>query len=319
MSTISSLTTSSITTSVELKAPFPNIGTPASLCILSYLEYFELSRFSAASKGANNLRDSNNFQLERAIFSTIRIFDRAQWKEYYNAKVTSQYDARKIDQRVLRAFLKAYYGPDPMGRGRVCDNCLIPTVVPSRLMRIRHTYNFYENNSLSLLGKLAEHPLKGYAAKYLKDQTPSLQQNGMTPAGASRLVILLKGVIARNKPWSKESQNPDKRGQVQILREMFDRTRWGCLPNAISQNTVIFAHHAISGQRPMGDKTGIEGCWTFGRTVELVRYDGQDVTHMISGGFRAFFPAGGPPPVGLDVSGSLVAAENIGVPLLREF
>ena len=314
-----SSSSSSTITSVEPAAPFPKMNVDTSLHILSYLKYSELSRFVCVSKGAYELRDSENFQLERGIFSTIRIFDRTHWKEYYNAEVTDEYDASKIDATILRDFLKAYYGPNPIGSGRVCDNCLTPTVVPRGIwFKIQSGY-FYENHSLSLLGKLAEHPLKGHAAKYVDDQSEALQQHGMTPAsGSSRLVIQLKDVIGRSKPWSKESQNPDKRGQVQILSELFARTGWGRLPDALTQNTVVFAHHAITGARPLGDKTGIEGTWTFGRTVELVRHE-YELSHMVSGGFKQVDPVGGSAPAGLHLDYSDFVNDVDGVPAVREF
>lgn len=306
--------------SVEPKAPFPKIGPDASLHILSYLEYSDLTRFSGVSKGSHNLRDRNNLQLERVIFSTIKIFDRVHWKEYYNAEVTDEYDASKIDSGVLRKFLKAYYGPNPIGPGRVCDNCLTPTLVPKGIwFKIQSGY-FYENHSLSLLGKLAEHPLKGHAAKYFDDEALALQQHGMTPTRElSRLVIQLKGVVARNKPWSKESQNPYERGKVQILRGLFARTGWGYLPDALSQNSVVFAHHAITGERPLGNKTGIEGCWTYGCTVELVRWE-QNAYHITSGGFKEIDPVEDSAPAELHVYNFYyLVNESHGVVVMMKF
>ena len=263
------------------KEPFPKIGADVSLHILSYLEYSDLTRFSAVSEGARILRDSRNFQLERIIFSKIRIFDRAHWKEYYNVEITDRYDANKINCKVLRRFLTVFYGKHPLnGPGRVCDYCLIPAVVPSRIKR-REPSPVEERYSLFHLGKLAEHPLKGYAAKFVTDQPKIFQMHGNIIAESSSLVIQLKGVIGRNKCWTNEFQRQYPQGQVQLLNKIRTNTGWGCLPDAISQNTIIVAHHAVTGKRPHGDETGIEGCSTVGRTVEQVLN-----AQMCSGLFR---------------------------------
>ena len=193
------------------------------LHILSYLEYSDLNRFSVASKGARDLRDGNNFQLERAIFSKIEIFDRKHWNEYWNVEVTGQYDADKIDIKVLKEFLQTYYGKNPIGPGRVCDDCLTPALVPSEIGRKKSTdidSNANEKYCLSVLGEVAEHPLKGHPAKYAY-QSEALKQHGMTPAGPTKLVIKIKGVIARQKPWAE---------QIKILNKLFTKTGWGAWP-----------------------------------------------------------------------------------------
>lgn len=252
--------------------PFPKIAHDAGSHILSYLGYSDLSRFAAASRGARDLRDKSNFQLERFIFSKIEIFDRKHWKEYWNVEVTDQYDAGKMDIKVMRAFLRAYYGPNPIGPGRACDHCLTPAVVPSQMHRKHSSDSVEEQYCLSVLGEIAEHPLKGYPAKYAR-LSESLRQHGMTPSGHAKLVVKMTGVIGRCKRWSE---------QVQILNEMHAKTGWGSLPDALSQNTTILAHHAITGERAHGDATGMEGQMTYGRTIEKLRFIEEN---MVSGGF----------------------------------
>lgn len=295
---------------VVSKTSFSQLPSELKISILSCLDDFAVCRFFTVCKSANALKDESNFYLERRIFSHVEIFDQARWKNYFDGgKVTDEYNFDKIDITVLRAFLRSYYGPNPIGPGRVCDNCLIPTLVPGGFWRQYPGYLVYENHSLSLLEKLAEKPKKGPPAKY-SAQTRALEQHAMTPAqDKTRLVIQLKGVIARNKPWSE---------QIRTLKDLFNRTGWGCLPDALSQNTLVFAHHAMTGERPLGDPTGIEGCWTYGRTKERVLY-GQNAYPMISGGFMEVVPIEGPARAELAVSHYSYDYWSYGVVVLRKF
>lgn len=251
--------------------PLPKLSSHIESNVLSFLTYPELCIFSSISKGAQASRNRNNSQLERAIFSKIRIFDRAQWKAVWNRDVTSQYDADKIHARTLKTFLNAYYGPNPIGPGRVCDHSLIPVVVP-------------EDLCFNELGELIQHPLKGYTAK-LDPNTRAMEQHGRVPSGYTRLVIKMREVIGRELPCP---------GQVAAIRSL--PVGWRNLPNAFSQNTVILAHHAITGERYHGNKTGMEGCPTNGRTVEVVSNYFGNVFPMISGYFGGVFPSDASPP-----------------------
>src|SRR3990167_1865266 len=189
------------------KKLIPNLCTDISLNILSYIgSYRDFTALLGAHKVAN--------QFEGWIFSQIQIFDRGHWEKYYGVKVTNQFDADKIDMRIRRDFLRTYYGPNPIGTGLVKDNCLIPTVRPQYVdsgkycLRIVNRIFGKSNFCLRKLGELAEHPNIGHAAKYYWYPMEALKQHGTTKAESPRLVILLKGVVARNKPWSNESQNP---------------------------------------------------------------------------------------------------------------
>jgi hypothetical protein len=239
--------------------------------------------------------------LERSLFSRVEIFDCTKWKVCWDAEITDKYEPNKIEIRVLRAFLKCYWGPNPIGPGKVKDHCLIPTVVPAKLK----VQDVTLHHSLNVAEFLAKQPKEGHAAKYM-DQTKALKQYGNAGTKEDELVLLLKGVVARNKPWSKDSQDPSERGQVQCLRDLNASTGYGCEtePDALSQNTVLFAHHTVTGERPFGDNTGMEGRYTYGRTREEVRY-GEDAYHMVSGGFmagQALGPLGGSAPAELYVN-----------------
>jgi hypothetical protein len=176
--------------------------------------------------------------------------------------------------------------------------------------------------NLELLGQLAEYPGgNGHKAKYAYD-TEALEQHGTVKVERASLVLLLQGVIGRNKPWSRESENPEERGQVQALRDLNAPTGYGCEedPDGLSQDTVLFAHHAATGEYPFGDDSGMEGRYTYGRTRELVLV-GQNGYHMVSGCFSAgaIGPLGGSAPAGLGVDYNRFGGECNGVGVLRKF
>ena len=146
-------------------------------------------------------------------------------------------------------------------------------------------------------------------------------------AEGANLVLLLQGVVGRNKPWSKESTNPNERGQVQELQALNARTGYGCEPepDALSQNTVLFAHHAATHERPFGDNNGMESQYTYCRTREFVSYpigDSMISGQMMSGSFKAEVVT--PPGVSIPAGFWLCCdnsfdREHLAVGVLRKF
>lgn len=269
---------------------FPQQGRDITLEIMSRLDYPDILRFLSVCKGAYVLKE----KAERRLFSRIEIFDRTHWKEYWGVDITDQYDADKIEIRILRAFLKTYFKHNPLGPGRVKDACLIPAVVPAA-------------SDLMLLGKVAKKPKKGHGADY-KVFSWALEAHGKKCATEPKLIVLLKEVVCRDQSWE---------DQVQFLNVLNDKRDYKCVtdPDAISQITVLFAHHAVTGECPFGDNNGMEGKWTYGRTRELVHYVGEE-SRMMSGGFTAmyFFAS-----AGLHVTDSPYDDNSKGIAVMSKF
>jgi hypothetical protein len=249
------------------------------------LNYREIAHFFSTSQGACKFQEKQNNRLERRIFSQVPIFGRAQYQDYWGVEITDEFDPQKIDIRVLRTFLKTYDSPNPVdSRQLVRYTSLIPTVVPERVTVEGRVFDF----NLQLLGQIAQHPGgRGNQAQYSRESR-ALKDHGMVKAEHANLALLLQGVARRNQPWSKESENRNEKGQVQALQDLNDRTGFGCQkePDALSQNTTLFANYTVKGQCQFGDDHGMDGRYTYGRTRELVHYDGQDEHHMLSGGFK---------------------------------
>ena len=251
-------------------------------------------------------------------FSRVQIFDRTHWQERWRAEIPDTCDPSKIAIVRLRRFMKAYHGPNPLdimyGRSvirKVKDSCLIPTVVPQTVTVDRNASPF----SLLKLEELAKHPAEGPAAKYKNNQSSALQQHGHTPAGETVIVLQLDEVAERGKSWEE---------QLEFLDAMKTITKWDCetRPKALPQNTVVFAHHNVTDERPLGNGNGKERQPTGARTDDPVVYNNQSYP-MFSGYFSKsdeISKIGGSAPAELFVSNFFsFVHEDGGVGVQRKF
>ena len=192
----------------------------------------------------------------------------------------------------------------------------MPTVVPVEV-RVADKVSKFCHKELKALTWDCE---EGHVAKYVF--APSVRDHESTGITKARLVILLKGVLVRGAPWSKEpkvitwlngSEVLTDRGQVQILKWLNDKANYGCEtePDGLSQNTVLLAHHAATGQFPFGDDKGLEGKKTYGRTRETCIYPNF---HMVSGGFSHANPWSQ-----LNCNANSDDFEYIGVAVMKKF
>lgn len=297
-----------ITSNSSSQAFLEIIPVDACVRVLSFLDYPDLNRFFSTCKRGGYLREASGNYAERVSFSRVQIFDRVHWKQYRNAEITEKYEPFKIEIRTLRAFLKCYWGPNPVGPGRVKDHCLIPTVQSAKVKIEGVTLQY----CLNVAEDLAKRPKEGSAAKF-RGQTDALKLHGNEGTENDELVIYLKKIQARGKSW---------KAQVAYLKDLNDRTRYGCVePDLLSQVTVSFAHYQLTGERPFGDHTGMEKEYTYGRTSNEVLY-GEEIEQAISGGFGAgqALNSGDLAPAELDVDDSSYdMPERYGVYVVRKF
>jgi len=276
-----------------------------------------------------------------------KMMGREEWAFYYGVEIGPETEEIKAALE-FRPFYKFYHGPNPVdvmenkmkNEGepkrlvrQICETSLIPTIVPKKVIPICETsliptivpkkviptihviginlinLELERDFNLKVLGELAEHPQNGHAAKYAYE-SDAVKQHGTNGTDRTHLVFLLKDVVARNKKWVE---------QVQYLKALKVHTGYECEaePEALSQNTAVMAHHAVTGERPFGDESGLEGRRTYGRTVELM----NNAKHVISGGFSAgaIGPLGGSDSAELHVSDCRFDIEYYGVGVLRKF
>jgi hypothetical protein len=280
---------------------FPRLGPQVvAHSIGSFLAYRDLVSFSNTNKYLDSIGEIR----ERSIFSDIPIFGKKEHELYWEVEITDKFEPAKINKRALRRFLKTYFGPNPLYPTElVKDTCLIPIVVPVRVMVEGISFDY----NLNLLGDIASHPRIGNAANYGFDSSDLELHGEDTPQEEACLVIVLKDVTGRNFSWE---------GAVQILQDLNEETGYGCEiePEARALVAAIFAHYAVTGERAFGNDTGIEGRRAYVRTKELVRCL-FGVCHMKVGNFIPGLVdlLGDSAPATLDVMPSVWFSEHTGV------
>ena len=231
-----------------------------------------------------------------------KMMGREEWEFYYGVDIGPETDEIKEALKFSR-FYKFYHGPNPVDvmegqRVRqVCETSLIPTIVPKKVKttigiisldshndEIDTDTNLERDFNLQELGKLAEHRKNGHAAKYAY-MSDALDQHGTDGIDQADLVILLKGVVARNQPWGRQVQYLEELNNG-IEKDLNDDIGYECetKPDALSQNTALMAHHTVTKECPFGTSLGIEGRASaiYSRTIEMV----NNVRHVASGCFR---------------------------------
>ena len=236
-----------------------------------FLTYSDVVCFFNTSKGGRSIREI----VERQMFSRIPIFGKDCYQRFWGVEITDRFEPQKIDIRILRTFLKTYYGPNPVDPTKgVKSTCLFPTVIPKWMIVEGRGFDF----NLNLLEDIASHPRIGEnnASKYW-DNPEDLEPIGENSLQEAHLAIILVGVIGRGDSWE---------AQVQRLRDLNERTKYGCEtePDVLSITTAAFAVNAVRAERPFGDQTGLERRDTYSRTKELVQWR-QFKCHIMVGNF----------------------------------
>lgn len=234
--------------------------------IASFLPYPGLCNYSATSKGAQKLRNYNEYQLDREQLSRIGIFDERRFKQEWKVEIVAQ-----ISNKGVRAFLNVYYGdPDPLGRpGKVRDYCLIPVVVPTKVRDIdsKGPFRDFDNDELDKLARRST----TYPAKlvFTEDLSKLLDKS---QAAYARIVIKINRVVGRG-------------GELPELMRAIHKLPpgWDALPNILSQNLALIGHHALTGKHYHGGDLGMELSRTEGVTSQTVQC--WNTTYPVSSGF----------------------------------
>jgi len=226
-----------------------------------------------------------------------KFFDHAAWQKYWGVDIDPEEEDFNPQEEIrylpeFDRFYGVYHGPNPIDLWenkmkredepdrpvrKVFEMCFIPTIVPKQV-KINGKAQAY---NLRLLEKLAKKPKSGHPGSYTglpSDTEPpnaKLETCLTKEIDQTHVAILLNVVVARNQTWSEQGQ------YLTDLRTV--HSNYGCEiePEASSQNTVLMAHHAVTGELPFHlSSSGIEGCPTLARTAEVVE------EHLISGNFQ---------------------------------
>lgn len=203
-------------------------------------------------------------------------------------------------------FYAFWDGPDPINPAqRVCDTHLPPVLRP-QFVTLPATDGLQPYN-VSLLGRLVKNPQKGER----QSQFETGFERGLpdeTPPEPAAWLVMRRGVIGRNQRFS---------ALTEPLFDLTRRTRAGyeAAPSVINLSTVVFTRYVTTGERHLGDQSGVEGCitWSFTSTEQLTPYG---YYRVIIGNFT---PPGITSPGCLGHYATLGANWEAGIALLRVF
>jgi len=217
---------------------YPKLTDDVAHQIASFFDYPTLCNFSAASIGSHRLRDRFNFQLDLRFFSKIKIFDLASYQEEWRATVTAT-----LYVETIREFLNQYFRKDILGRpGIVGDYCLTPALVPVTIKLQNGRFRNFSLNDLSIIASNSS----TFPAK-MEYISPNTHHFGKTISERAKLVIVMDRFM-RHETWEEREE---------FLKSL--PPEWGSPPNLLSLCVAIFAEHALTGRRYLGDQTGEEG------------------------------------------------------------
>jgi hypothetical protein len=205
-----------------------------------------------------------------------------------------------------------------------CDTHFPPFLCPETLLEtaelpppaLRHRFASYVDRTdydLETLERLVQNPKEGHPSKFADDGA-ALEQNRKSKAGPSCYIVVRKELFARNLPTDK---------QREYMKQVNDKTNAGyeVLPRALHLATAALVHHTVTGERYLGDATGMEKFSSYGRCEDKVKYRNLRYP-VIVGGQVLFVPGvvgGLRPSGGLSLSYVDFDRDHIGVVGLRKF
>ena len=196
-------------------------------------------------------------------------------------------------------FYDFWHGPDPIDPTKQrCETHHMPFICPERVIRVidDRTHEVFPYN-FETLQRLMQNPITGRPSRLV--DTKALRQHLTTEPGPLTWEVARMDVVARDLPYDK---------QMEFIARLAGG--YECESSGIDLATRCATEHSRTGERHLGDLTGAEKRFTYGRCKERVKY-GETFYQMIVGGFA---------PSGLRVRNSLCYnCDKFGVVLLRKF
>lgn len=168
--------------------PFNCLGSPVVAHVLCpFLADRDLVCFFDTNKsGARELLDVIREKVEKLVFSRIPIFGKDFYQKYWGLEITDKFESQNIATLTRRNFLENYFGPNPLGEGRIKDHCFIPTVMQKTVMVEGRIFDF----NLNLLSDITRNPvIRNYGKECLKLPNEYLRQSGKDSPQEDHLAI----------------------------------------------------------------------------------------------------------------------------------
>jgi hypothetical protein len=239
------------------------------------------------------------------VTSKINPFEPKDWESEFDVQVEPfELDTKEFyDWWFAPDALDPYWDAPPENRPTPqllnCDTHFRPIFSPETITvkmappakRHRFATDITAECGFQALGRLVENPQTGHPSRFFAE-TEALKQNKNAKAGPSCYLVARKEMFARGMTEAQQ------RGYMQRLN---DRTQAGyeVLPWALDLSKVAHVHKVATGERYLGDGTGLEGCWTASRAQDTARY-GRN-TYPVVVGYQetlVFDAVGGPGPSG---------------------
>lgn len=177
---------------------------------------------------------------------------------------------------------------------------------------------------LKKFDRLAQKPKKGLASRF-KFTTLALRQNRNIKAVTSCWAAVRKEILFRNESAEDQralmaklnTEKENKRGALSVRL----KTLYEVFPSLRDLSIIARVHFSKTGERLLGDSTGVEGRTTYSRTEQQVVTLMKCASQVIVGGQSPSVSEGPVPSGGLDVNYGEhdFAQENVGVAGLSKF
>lgn len=208
-----------------------------------------------------------------------------------------------------------------------CDTHLYPILCPETVLEtkklpppaFRHRFASELDRTdfdLAILDRLVQNPEEGHPSRLCGMFDDSSEANRNTKTEPACYIVLRKELFARNTHCNQ---------QIKYMEQLNATTNAGyeVLPRVLDLATALLVHHTVTGERYLGDRTGMENQMSYGSSEDRTT-DAPSSYLMLVGGHRPFRPGmmGGPAPSGGlqiydDLFGS--ASDVCGVPGVRKF
>lgn len=184
-------------------------------------------------------------------------FGAEQWREYFGVDV--------VDKNLglnPYEFYSFWFESDPIDPTKqICDTHLRPIFRPRITKYIRG--QIPDPYSLRSLGQMIQRPRKGHPARYVYHNARAFNEHGLTKVKSSCWVVMRREVLAKGKSYSEQEQAiADLNKKPNVGYEKFS--------SVIDIATALCVNHCMTGERLLGDNTGVEKIWTCSQAKEIV-------------------------------------------------
>jgi len=220
-----------------------------------------------------------------------KAFTAVDWGRVFPVKT----EAFEIDPK----FYEWWFSPDAEDPTQLnCDTHFLPILRPEIVQEttaqppqaLQHRFAQCIDRSeynLEALGRFIQNPQEGHPSRVAYDSKAF--QNGKTNISGRSVASPSEYLVARKKMFLRGLSTEEQRKR---MKELNAKTHAGyeLFPSALDLATVAAVICAVTGDRFLGNSTGVEKCWSESRTEDTLK-DGNN-THLVTVGAQSPLVAG---------------------------